>query len=299
MFPIRSRVVGLCMAVLPGLLLGGCSTRSLILRHVGDELAQQAHAQNGEDDLVLAREASAFYLKLSESILRPQPGHLALAESVASGFTQYAYAFVSFEADRREASDARAAQALRERAARLYARAWRHARTALEADQPGFMAALSQTDPARWPPLRPETVGLAYWGAAAWAGQISLSKDHPDTVADLPLSIRLAERAYACAPGHGDGALASLMGTLEMARPGGSTARALAYFDEAIRLGQDHQAGALVAKAEGWAQTTGDKTVFALLLGEALSVSARHPTLPNEAARLRAQWLLAQIDDLF
>jgi hypothetical protein len=29
-------------------------------------------------------------------------------------------------------------------------------------------------------------VALAYWGAAAWGGLISLSKDDPDTVADLP-----------------------------------------------------------------------------------------------------------------
>ena len=56
MFPNRSRVVGLCMAVLLGWLLGGCAT----------------------------------------------PGSPALAESVASGYTRYAYAVVSFEADRLE-----------------------------------------------------------------------------------------------------------------------------------------------------------------------------------------------------
>jgi predicted anti-sigma-YlaC factor YlaD len=253
MFPNRSRVVGLCMAVLLGWLLGGCAT----------------------------------------------PGSPALAESVASGYTRYAYAVVSFEADRLEARDARAAQALRERAARLYARARHQALAALEADQPGFLAALSQPDPARWPTLRADQVGLAYWGAAAWAGQISLSKDDPETVADLPLAIRLAERAYATAPDHGDGALASLMGTLEAARPGGAPARALTYFDQALQLGQGRAAGALLAKAEGWAQPAGDKAAFAALLGEALAVSARHPSLANDVARRRAQWLLDQIDDLF
>lgn len=226
-------------------------------------------------------------------------GPSVLAESLARGTTQYAYAVVSFEADRLESRDARAAQALRARAARLYASAWQHARIALDADQPGFMAALSQSDPAHWPVLRAEQVGLAYWGAAAWAGQISLSKDDPETVADLPLAIRLAERAYASAPEHGDGALASLMGTLEAARPGGSPARALTYFDQAIELGHGRQAGALLAKAEGWAQPAGDQAAFAALLGEALAVSTRHPSLANDAARRRAQWLLDQIDDLF
>ena len=249
----RSRVVGLCMAVLLGWLLGGCATL----------------------------------------------GPTVLAEPLARSTTQYAYAVLSFEADQIEARDARAAQVLRARAARLYASAWQRARAALEHAQPGFMAALSQPDPARWPSLRLDQVGLAYWGAAAWAGQISLSKDDPETVADLPLAIRLAERAYASAPGHGDGALASLMGTLEAARPGGSPTRALAYFDQALQLGQGRQAGVLLAKAESLAQPAGDKATFASLLDEALAVSRRHPSLANDAARQRAQWLLDQIDDLF
>lgn len=227
------------------------------------------------------------------------PGSPVLAESLASTTTQYAYAFVAFEADRLDARDAKAAQALRARAARLYASAWHRARDALDAAQPGFLAALSQPDPARWPVLAADQVGLAYWGAAAWAGQISLSKDDPETVADLPLAIRLAERAYARTPEHGHGALASLLGTLEAARPGGSPARALTYFDQAIQLGQGRQAGALLAKAEGWAQPAGDKAGFAALLGQALDISERHPSLANDAARRRAQWLLDQLDDLF
>ena len=88
-------------------------------------------AQSPEDDLVLAREASAFYLKISESVLREVPGNLPLATAVAGGFTQYAYAFVALEADKRELQDAASAQQLRERAARLYARAHRHAMAAL------------------------------------------------------------------------------------------------------------------------------------------------------------------------
>ncbi len=87
-------------------LLSACSPRLMLVRSVADELASQGQAE--EEDLVLAREAGAFYLKLSESLLRQTPGHLALAESVAGGFTQYGYAFVAFEAERLESRDARA-----------------------------------------------------------------------------------------------------------------------------------------------------------------------------------------------
>ena len=101
-------------------------------------------------------------------------------------------AIVAFDAERVETRDARAAQALRERAARLYMRAQGHAMAALELAQPGFAKALSSERPVVWPRLAPQQVGLAYWAAASWAGFISLSKDHPEVVADLPLVVRLA-----------------------------------------------------------------------------------------------------------
>jgi magnesium-transporting ATPase (P-type) len=66
--------------------------------------------------------------------------------------------------------------------------------------------------------LQPSQVELAYWAAASWGGYISLSKDDADAVADLPAVMRLAEWAWNTQPEFGDGALASLMGTLEAAR---------------------------------------------------------------------------------
>jgi hypothetical protein len=218
---------------------------------------------------------------------------------VSSGFTQYAYAFVSFEAERIEAKDAKAAHDLRERAARLYLRAQRHAMAALERGQPGFRKALESNNPADWPQLKGEQVGLAYWAAASWGGFISLSKDQPEAVADLPLAVRLAQWAYAKDAGFGSGSLASLMGSFELARAGGSTAQALKYFDQAIALGQARSAGPLVAKAEGIALPQGDRAAFEALLGQALAIAAAHPDMQNAVMRERALWLLSNADDLF
>ena len=162
--------------------LGACSPRQLIINEVAGALATQGQA--AEEDLVLAREASAFYLKLSESVLQQTPGNLALAASVAAGFTQYAYAFVQGESERTEAQDAQAAQKLRVRAARLYQRAQRHAMRALELHSPGFALALASPTTANWPRITPEQVDLAYWAAASWGGLIALSKDQPSVVAD-------------------------------------------------------------------------------------------------------------------
>ena len=287
------------LAVMAGVVLccSACSPKHLIVQGMANELASQGQAP--EDDLVLAREASAFYLKLSESLLREVPDNARLSESLAAGFTQYAYAFVSFEADRVESKDIQAAQQLRERAAHLYWRAHRHAMAALELSQPGFRQALEQGKPAQWPVLHKSQAGLAYWAAASWGGYIALHKDSPETVADLPLAIRLAELAYAKDPDYGDGALASLMGSFESARAGGSSAQALVYFDRAIALGAEHSAGPLVAKAEGVALPGGQRAEFEQLLHQALTICAAHPDLQNAVMRERALWLLQQADDLF
>jgi predicted anti-sigma-YlaC factor YlaD len=279
------------------LCLCACSPKYLIVQGLANELATQGSVP--EDDLVLAREASAFYLKLSEALLHEVPDNAKLSESVARGFTQYAYAFVSFEAERVEAKDSKAAQALRERAARLYLRAQRHAMAALERGQPGFRQALESNNPANWPQLKNEQVGLAYWAAASWGGFISLSKDQPDSVADLPLAVRLAQLAYAKDAGFGSGALASLMGSFESARAGGSSAQALKYFDQAIALGAAQSAGPLVAKAEGIALPQGERDLFEALLRQALTVATAYPNMQNAVMRERALWLLSNVDDLF
>lgn len=278
-------------------LLSACVPRQLLVNEAANALSAQGQAE--EEDMGLAREASAFYLKLSESLLRQSPGHLALAESVASGLTQYAYAFVASDAERLMGTNAKAAHQQNERARRLYGRAHRHAMAALTASRPDFKTALMSSDPARWPALKPEQVGVAYWAAASWGAYIALSKDDPDAVADLPLAMRLAELAWHTSPDFGHGALASLMGQFEAARAGGSQAKALAYFDQAIAAGGAHNAGPYVAKAEAIAQPAGDRAAFEALLKQALSVSAQRTDLANQVMRQRAQWLLDMADDLF
>lgn len=296
--PPLTRLLHGLAALTAALLLSACAPRQMVLGQLADELAAQGQA--AETDLELARDAAPFYLKLSESVLRPQPQHAGLAAAVAGGFTQYAYAFVAFEADRLDATDTRAAEQLRRRAARLYQRGRDHALAALEARHPGFATALAQ--PAAALRLGADDVPLAYWGAAAWGGLISLSKDAPDTVADLPLAIRLARLAWEADPAFGNGDLASLMGSFEVGRPGGTPAGAARFFDEAIRLSGGRSVGAFVAKAEGIAQPAGDKAAFRALLGQALALPeapAGAHSLADEVMRRRARWLLGNADDLF
>jgi hypothetical protein len=184
--------------VLAAFVLSACSPTSLIKRSLGDELAKQGQTQ--EEDAGLAREASAFYLKLSESLLADTPDNLKLAEAVGAGLSQYSYAYVAFEAERLAAKDAQGAYRINERAKRLYLRAHRHAMRALELSSPGFGAKLAHADAKQWPLISQDQVGLAYWAAASWGGYISLYKDAPDAVADFPLAYRLATLAWKANP---------------------------------------------------------------------------------------------------
>jgi len=290
-----NRIVALLFGGLVFLSLSACSVRQQLIRQAADEMSQQSVE---EEDIGLAREASAFYLKLSESLLRSVPGHVALAQSVTSGLTQYAYAFLSSEADRLESHSLSQAQALRVRAARMFERAQKQGWAALSLHNPGLPSQLLSMK-AKDLRLPPDEVGLAYWTAAAWGGQISLSKDTPDVVADLPLVVNLATLAWQTQPGYGDGALASLMGTLELARPGGSRERALAYWDQAIEISQGQSPGPYVAKAEGWAVEQQDRAAFEAWLNKAVEVSQGKRDLSSQIMRERALWLLSQVDAIF
>ena len=294
---IFQRLTYYCVVLFSIQALAGCAVKPFVLDKAADALAIQG--QSDEDDILLAREASAFYLKLSESVLKETPANLKLAESVAAGFTQYAYAFVAFDAEKLESQDAKASQRIRERAARLYLRANQHAMRALEKTTPGFKQALIQNDPQLLTRLRQDQVGVAYWAAASWGGFISLSKDDPDKVADLPLAINLATLAWKKNSDYGNGGLTSLMGTFEASRPGGSLPLAEKYFDQAIAQSKGKSAGPWVAKAESIALKKQDRQAFTQWLNAAIQVSQVHRNLENEVMRERANWLLETVDDLF
>jgi hypothetical protein len=292
------------LVLLAALALAGCASAPdwavhMALTRVADGVAQAG--TKPEEDLQLARDAAPVMLMASEALLQRVPDHLALAETVAGGFTQYSFAFVAFEAERVQQADPRSAQRLQLRAARLYERAHRHAMAALLHHQPQLREALVATGTAGAPRLvlRPSEVGVAYWAAASWAAWISLSKHQPDVVADLPLAVGLARLAHAAAPDHGKGALASLLGTLEASRPGGSLPKAEALFAQALQTAGEDAPGVLVAMAESLAQPAGDRARFEALLSRALRTEGQRLPPDVQVMQQRARWLLDSADDLF
>ena len=111
------------VALLLCFLAAGCSIRKMAVNKLGDALAAGGTTFASDDDPELVKAAVPFSLKLMESLLAESPKHKGLLFATASGFTQYAYAFVQQEADEVEEENLTAATGARARALRLYLRA--------------------------------------------------------------------------------------------------------------------------------------------------------------------------------
>jgi hypothetical protein len=131
--------------VLLGVFAGGCSIKKVAVNRLGDALAGGGTTFASDDDPDLIRDALPFSLKLMESLLAENPKHKGLLLAAASGFTQYAFAFIQQEADEIESQDFEASLALKERARRMYLRARNFGLRGLEVYHPGFEQALRAT----------------------------------------------------------------------------------------------------------------------------------------------------------
>jgi predicted anti-sigma-YlaC factor YlaD len=297
--------------VAPGCLLlawlagSGCSVHRYALNRVSDAVAQSGTAYASDDDPELIKAAAPFGLKLTESLLAENPQHPGLLTAAASGFTQYAYAFVQEDADEVEPHDFAAAEAMRARARRLYLRAQGYGLRGLEVKHPGFGKALTANPKAAVRAATKPDVPLLYWTAAAWASAISLSKDNPERVGQIPDMEALIDRALELDESFGNGAIHTFMISYEMSRAGGAgdpAARARQHFDRALALSRGTDASPLVALAEAVTIQKQDVKEFESLLNQALAVNPdAHPDnrLVNTVMQRRARWLLSRKSELF
>ena len=305
--PMFSRLSGvvLCCLLLAWITGSGCSIRRFVLRKASDALAQSGTAFAGDDDPELVKAAAPFSLKLMESLLAENPRHVGLLTASASGFTQYAYAFVQEEADEVEPRDLAAADTMRARARRLYLRAQRYGLRGLEVKHPGLGKSLLLNPRTSVRLATKSDVPLLYWTAAAWASAISLSKDNPELVGQIPMMEAMIDRALELDESYGNGSIHGFMISYEMSRPGAAgdpVARARKHFERAMALSKGMNASPLVSLAEAVTVQKQDVKEFESLLNRALAVNpdaAPENRLLNVVMQRRARWLLSRKSELF
>jgi predicted anti-sigma-YlaC factor YlaD len=258
-----------------------------------------------DEDPELVKAAVPFSLKLMESLLLESPEHEALLVATAGGFTQYAYAFVQQEADAAEETDFEHAIELRVRARKLYLRARDYGLRALEVSHPGIREALAANPHPAVAGMKADDVPALYWTAAAWASAISLAKDDPALIGEIPQMEALIDRAYVLDADYDHGAIHSFLLSYELARVGGEgdpIERARFHFGRAIELTGGRKVSPYVTWAENTCVQSQDVAEFRRLLATALAIDVdERPEwrLENTIMQRRARRLLDQIDILF
>jgi len=245
-------------------------------------------------------------LKLYESLLAESPKHTGLLLAAAQGFTEYSYAFVDSRIDEAKEESLDRANALRDRARKLYLRANRYGMRGLEARHPGFAAALDNDDADALQRVGKRDVALLYWTAASRGLAISLSKTRPEMIAELPLVEAMVQRVAQLDEDFGDGAVPEFLIIFEAARTG-VTAEVQQklmrqHLNRAIELSKGKRAGTYVSFAENACLPAQDAAEFKSMLEKALALDPDADPdnrLANLVAQRRARWLLKHINDLF
>ncbi|HET6922297.1 MAG TPA: TRAP transporter TatT component family protein [Anaeromyxobacteraceae bacterium] len=296
----------LLATALLGLTLAGC--RSIAVGAVADAVSGSGGVYGKDADPELVRAAVPFGLKTMEGLLEEKPEHMGLLTALASGFTQYGYAFVQLDADAAELQGRNAeARAGRERARALYLRARGYGLRGLEARHAGLAARLrvvKDVEAALATATR-EDVPLLYWTAAAWGAAIAAGKDQMGLVAELPAPVAMMRRALALDETFDDGAIHEFFVAYEASRgeaQGGGPAVARAHYQRAVAISGGKKLAPHVNFAESVLVQGQDRAEFTRLLREVVRADpAAEPrlTLSNVLAQRRARLLLAHVEDLF
>lgn len=293
------------MAATISVVASSCSINRFAINKLGDALSGSSTTFASDDDLELVGQAVPFSLKLIESLLASTPNHEGLLLAAASGFTQYAYAFVQPLADSLEDRDAAQASRLRARVRRLNLRARDYGLRGLDVRHARFTERLRTDARAAVRAAAAGDVPFLYWTAAAWGSAISVSKDMPDLVADQLIVEALIDRALELDERFDEGAIHSFLISYEFARQGAKgepAARARQHFERAVSLSGGHDAGPYVAYAEAVSLAAQDRKEFESVLGQALAIdpnATRERRLANLVMQRRARWLLSRAPDLF
>jgi predicted anti-sigma-YlaC factor YlaD len=284
----------------------GCSIKKMAVNKIGDMLASSGSTFESDEDPDLVAAAIPFGLKLYEGLLAESPKHTGLLLAAASGFTEYAYAFVDLKAEETKEESIDRADALRERARKLYLRANRYGMRGLDSRYAGFSSALDNDAATALKRVRKADVPLLYWTAASLGLAISSSKGSPDMIAELPLVEMIVNRVAELDETFDDGAVPEFLITLEAARSGvklEDQEKAMRqHFDRALEISKGKRAGTYVSFAENADVPAQNIDEFRSLLAKALAVDVdANPDsrLANVVAQSRARWLLQHQGDFF
>lgn len=278
--------------------LSGCAMNQLVKKKVADALSGPSTVYASDDDVELVGQAIPFGLKLMETILEDQPKHSDLLLALSRGFTQYAYAYVQLPADKKESFDVAHAYQQRTRARRLYIRARDYGLRGLQVNYDGFNKELNKSPATAVTRLKKKDIGLVYWTAAAWGAAVSVGKNNPMLIADLPRIEALIYRAQELDESYDNGGIHTFLISYEMSKArslADNTRRARLHLDRAIAISKDGLASPYLSYAQSVSVINGNRKEFESLLNKALAIDPNKIEewrLVNTVMQDHARWLL-------
>ncbi|MEN8374627.1 MAG: TRAP transporter TatT component family protein [Gemmatimonadota bacterium] len=286
--------------------LFGCSMKEVAVNALANSLSEDGTSVYlSDDDPLLVAEALPFSLKMMESLLQSTPEHEGLLIATASGFVQYTHAFVLRPAIAVEAEDYDTAREGRARSKKLFLRANRYAKRAVEVRHPGAAQGLIHDLEATLAEFDRDDVPAMYWLAISLGSAISVDKSDMSLVADLPIVHGLIERALELDESWNDGAIHERLIALRSAPGSDGTdgeARSEYHFRRAMELNGGRSIGPLVAMAESVCIQQQNIGRFRTLLQQAIEFDVTaYPELrlPNTLAQQHAAWLITREEELF
>jgi tetratricopeptide (TPR) repeat protein len=284
-------------------LSGGC-IQKIAINAVANTLSGTTGGSFTKDaDLQFVGDAIPFALKLMESVHEATPEHVPLLDTLCSSFTQYAVVYVQWPADQIRYTDYQAYQDGLTRTRGFLDRSLGYCMSAFEVDRPDFASrVLADTDNAL-ADMTEEDVYRLYWAGAAWLAKISISKEDPFAIGELPVAAAFLERALELDEDWGDGSIHEMMVLLEPSLPmPGGLERAREHYAKALAQSGGARAGTHVSLGTSVSITEQNREEFVELMGKALEVDPDADPdnqLANLYAQEQARFYLAHLDDFF
>lgn len=302
--PVSPRAALACVLLVSLALVPGCSIKRIAIKGVANSLTSGPDVFGTDDDPELIRDALPFGLKTMESLLATLPEHEGLLITLCKGYTQYAYAYVQSEGDLLVNSDYARATALHERAFKMYLRARGFGLRALALRHKGIADSLALAPDRAASRLTSKDLAALYWTAASWGSAISLGKDRPEMLADLPAIRALVMRGLTIDERYEAGAFHEAAIVLDAlpAAMGGSPEAARQHFAKAVEIGKDSRPSPYVTLATSVSVLNQDRAEFTHLLERALTFDPdRDPSqrLATLVLQRKARALLARQDEFF
>lgn len=275
-------------------LASGCALlRKGAARVISPVASQLSEGLMHQNDVELVREGAPSFLLMLDALAAAHPDNPAVLIAAADAQMAYATGFVD--------------KANRERTTAMYLKAKTYGQRALSKNK-RFARALDSVDPDEFVRslrgFRNKDAEALFTTALAWVMWSISSSDSPAALGEMSRALALMERVQELAPDIRQGGVDQFYGIYYTVLPlggGRDLEKARAHFERSMETAGPDYLLNRVAFAEFYARYAFDPDLFESTLKQVLEADPRVPefTLMNAVAKVRAQALLGQMDDLF